>query len=317
VPNPNYKGNKVKLKKLIAYFIADTNTAFNKYKTGDIDVLQVPLDNTDVVKNDAKLKNELKTYQALNTFWLTMNNKQAPFDNAKVRLAFAQAINRDELATKVSHGQYKPACTLVPQGMPGYNSEFCNIQKYDPTAAKKLLDGSGADPALLQNLRMLVRDQTTNKTLAEYLQSTLQTNLGVKITIDLIDSKTVTKRIRKGDFQIYPTDGWGMDYAHPQDIMDIEIAGGCHGVQFECYANTKYDDLVTKGDNAKDLNTALGFYKQAEKILLTDAPVGLMYNRPDVMLIKPYVQAITDTPLDEGTYLPGDFYAETIYISQH
>ena len=317
VPNPNYKGNKPKLKKLVAYFIADTNTAFNKYKTGDIDVLQVPLDNTDVVKADAKLKKELKTFQALNTFWLTMNNKQAPFDNPKVRMAFAQAINRDELASKVSHGQYKPACTFVPQGMPGYNSDFCNIQKYDPTAAKKALDASGADTALLQNLHMLTRDTTTNKTLAEYLQSTLQTNLGVKITIDLIDSKTVTKRIRKGDFQIYPTDGWGMDYAHPQDIMDIEMSGGCHGVQFECYANTQYDDLVTKGDNAKDLSTALGSYKSAEKILLTDAPVALMYNRPDVMLLKPYVQGITDTPLDEGTYLPGDFYAETLYISQH
>jgi oligopeptide transport system substrate-binding protein len=317
VPNPNFKGDKPKLKKLVAYFISDTNTAFNKYKTGDIDIVRVALENTDVVKADAKLKNEYHSYTSLNTFWLNMNNKVAPFDNAKVRMAFAQAINRDELASKVSHGQYKSACTFVPQGMPGYNSEFCNIQKYDPTAAKKALDAAGASASDRQNLRMLVRDTTTNKTLGEYLQSTLQTNLGVKITIDLIDSKTVTKRIRKGDYQLYPTDGWGMDYAHPQDIMDIEMTGGCHGVQFECYSNKQYDDLVTKGDAAKDLNAALGFYKQAEKILLTDAPVATMYNRPEVVVVKPYVQGITATPLDEGIYLPGDFYSETIYISQH
>jgi oligopeptide transport system substrate-binding protein len=316
-PNPLYKGDKPKLKKLIAYFIEDANTAFNKYKTGGLDVLVIPLDNTDVVKADPKLKNEYHVYKPPGDFWLTYNNKKAPFDNPKVRAAFAKAVNREELSAKVSHGQYTPLSVFIPEGVAGYNPSLGSIQKYDPTEAKKELDASGASPAALQDLHFLIRDTTTNKLLGQYLQAQLQDHLGVKITLDVIDSKTVTKRIRKGDFQFYGPDGWGMDYANPQDIMDIEITAGCHGVQFECYSSKAYDDAVTKGDNEKDLSAALKDYATAEKIILTDAPVGLMYTRNDWMLVKPYVQSITATPYDETVYLPGDQYTETIYISAH
>lgn len=317
VPNPHYKGDQTQLKKITVSFIADANTAFNQYKTGALDVLQIPIANTDVVKADPKLKNEYHVYPAPGGFWLTMNNKVAPFDNPKVRLAFAKAINRDALSAQVSHGQYKPVSTFIPEGVAGYDPSLGNIQKYDPTAAKAALDASGVKASDLQNLHFLIRDTTANKLIGQYIQGQLQDHLGVKITLDVIDSKTVTQRLRKGDFQIYGPDGWGMDYAHPQDIMDIEITAGCHGVQFECYSNKAYDDLVTKGDNEKDLNAALKDYAQAEKLIVQDAPVGFLFNRPNWMLVKPYVHGITPTPYDESVYLPGDQWTGTIYISQH
>jgi oligopeptide transport system substrate-binding protein len=264
------------------------------------------------------MKNEYHVYPAPGGFWMTYNNKKAPFDNPKVRLAFAKAINRDELAAKVSHGQYKPLSVFIPENVAGYDPSKGSIQKYDPTEAKKELDASGAPAALLQDLHILIRDTTTNKLLGQYIQAQLQDHLGVKITLDVIDSKTVTKKIRKGDFQIYGPDGWGMDYPNPQDIMDIEITAGCHGVQFECYSNKTYDDLVTKGDSAKDLSAALKDYSSAEQLILSDAAVGIIYNRPDWLLVKPYVQGITANAYDVGgLYFPGDLYSQTIYISQH
>jgi oligopeptide transport system substrate-binding protein len=316
-PNTYYKGSSPQLKKIVAYFIADSNTAFNKYKTGELDVLHLPIENTDVVKADPKLKNEYQIFQHPGGFWLTYNNKKAPFDNPKVRLAFAKAVNRDELATQVSHGQYKPLSVFIPESVAGYEPSLGSIQKYDPTEAKKELDAAGANAADLQSLHLLIRDTTANKLLGQYLQAQLQDHLGVKITLDVIDSKTVTKRIRKGDFQFYGPDGWGMDYGHPQDIADIEITGACHGNQFECYSSKQYDDLVTAGDNEKDLSKAVADYQKAEKILLQDAPIGILFNRPEWMLIKPYVQGISATPYDEAVYLPGDSNTETIYISQH
>ena len=43
-----------KLQKIIYYFISDGNTAFAKYRTGDLDMLNVPIANVDVVRQDAQ-----------------------------------------------------------------------------------------------------------------------------------------------------------------------------------------------------------------------------------------------------------------------
>jgi oligopeptide transport system substrate-binding protein len=319
VPNTQYKGDQAQLQKFELFFIADSNTALNKYKNGELDVLNVPIADTDALKADAKLSKQMITYKSLDTFWYTFNNKIAPFDNPKVRKAFAISIDRAQLSSKISHGQYLPETTFTPDGMAGFqgqNSAIKDILKFDPVAAKKILTDAGINPASL-TVSLLTRDTTTNKTLNQFIQDQWQTNLGVKVNLEVIDSKTVTTRIRKGVFQIYGADGWGMDYGHPQDIFDIQTSGGCHGTQWDCYSSKAYDDLVAKADAEKDFTKALDLYKQAEQILLTDSPFTPLYQRPSVDLVQPWVQGITAVPLDESVYTPGDFYTETIFISQH
>ena len=318
VPNPKYKGDQPQIQKFIAYFISDSNTALNKYKNGELDAIAVPAAATESIKADPKLSKQYHVFTSLNTFWYSFNNKKPPFDNPKVRKAFATSIDRSQLASKVSHGQYKPETTFTPEGMPGYqgaNPEFKDILKFDPTAAKKLLKDAGVDPATL-TVDLLTRDTTANKVNNQFIQDQWQTNLGVKVTLNVIDSKTVTKKARKGDFQVYGADGWGMDYAHPQDIFDIEMSGGCHGTQFECYSSKEYDDLITKADAEKDFNKALTLYQKAEKVLLTDVPVGPVYQRPNVELVQPWVQNYNTTALD-SQWGPGEFYTELMYISSH
>lgn len=319
VPNPRYKGDQAQLQKFEMFFISDSNTALNKYKNGELDVLNVPIADTDALKSDPKFGKQIKTNLSLNTFWYTFNNKVVPFSDPKVRKAFATSIDRQQLVSKISHGQYKVETTFSPEGTPAYqgqNPAMKDLLKFNPTAAKKILTDAGINPATL-TVSLLTRDTTTNKTLNQYIQDQWQTNLGVKVNLEVIDSKTVTKRIRKGDFQIYGADGWNMDYAHPQDIFDIQSTGSCHGTQWGCYSSKTYDDLVAKADAERDLTKALGLYKQAEQILLTDAPFTPLYQRPTVNLVQPWVQGITAIPLDEGTYTSGDIYTETIYISQH
>ncbi|GAC1578198.1 MAG: ABC transporter substrate-binding protein [Candidatus Dormibacteria bacterium] len=318
VPNDKYKGDKPQLSKLQAFFIKDSTTALNKYKNGELDIIGVPISSTDALKADPKFGKQIKTFKALNTFWYSYNTKVAPFDKQPVRLAFAKAIDRQKLVKDVSHGQYLAETTFTPEGLAGFTGNdpaFKDIQKYDPTAAKKLLTDAGVTPASL-TIKLLTRDSTTNKLVNQFIQDQLQTNLGVKVDLEVIDSKTVTKRLRKGDFQMYGGDGWGMDYGHPQDLYDIQVTSACHGTQWGCYSSKEYDDLVAKADAEKDFNKALDIYKKAEKLILTDAPIGITNQRPNVELIQPWIQGLSGTPLDDPE-LPGDFYPETIYISSH
>jgi len=57
VPNTNYWGGTPTLTKIINYEISDDNQAYAKYLNGELDEVNVPLANTQLVKNDPKLKN--------------------------------------------------------------------------------------------------------------------------------------------------------------------------------------------------------------------------------------------------------------------
>ena len=61
VPNPNYWGDKPHLQKWTDYFIEDLNQAFSKYQTGELDVVNIPLANADLVKSGTPLSKEFTT----------------------------------------------------------------------------------------------------------------------------------------------------------------------------------------------------------------------------------------------------------------
>jgi oligopeptide transport system substrate-binding protein len=133
----------------------------------------------------------------------------------------------------------------------------------------------------------------------------------------VVDSKTVTSRLRKAQFDIYGPDGWGADYPDPQDWYDLYTTGGCHGTNFGCWNNATYDKLVQQADSSTKDAERLAKYNQAGTMLTNESVVTFLYNRTDWQLIKPYVKGYQSTPLDEATYLPGDFFTNTIYLTNH
>ncbi|HEX2682075.1 MAG TPA: peptide ABC transporter substrate-binding protein, partial [Candidatus Dormibacteraeota bacterium] len=133
VPNPNYWGGAPHFTKIVEHFIADANTAFANYQTGALDAITVPLADVDVVRNDPVLSKQAKVYPKLTTFWMTFNGQKAPFDNAKVRLAFAKAIDRDKLNKQVQHDIQQSISSFIPKGMAGYDTSD-NTQSFDPAA---------------------------------------------------------------------------------------------------------------------------------------------------------------------------------------
>lgn len=312
VPNTHYWGGAPHLQKIVEWFIADANTAYAKYLTGDLDQLTVPLTNVDVVRTDPKLSKEAQIFPRLSTFYMAINAQRPPLDNPKVRMAFAKSIDRDKLAKQVQHGIQQAIMSYIPKGMPGYDTSD-TAQSYDPAAAKKLLQDAGVNPAQLNKFTLLTRNTTRNKTINQFLVDQWNNNLGLNLQLEVVDSKTVTSRIRKGDFAIYGPDGWGADYPDQQDWADIFTSTACHGLNFGCPTLTGYDDIVQKADTETDQAQRNKDYATAQKILIDQAAVGFIFQQYEYDLWKPNVQ-ITNTPFDDE-YVPGDQNYNSAYIS--
>jgi oligopeptide transport system substrate-binding protein len=316
VPNPQYWGGAPKVQKLTYYFISDANTAFAKYRTGDLDTYTASTQNVQLIRNDPVLSKQAKLYPKLTTFWMTFNEKKAPFDNEKLRLALAKSIDRDKLANNVLNGTDKPFSTFIPQGMNGYDASLGDSQKFDPTAAKKLLSDSGVTAQQLSQFKLLTRDTTANKTVNEFISAQWQENLGVNIGIEVIDSKTVTSRIRKGQFDIYGPDGWGADYPDQQDWFDIFLSTACHNLNWGCPTLPGYDDNIKKADSSRNESDRNSMYKTAQKQLIDTAAVGFIYQAAEYTLIKPYVKDLKITAIDDQA-IPGDLFYHDIFIAKH
>jgi oligopeptide transport system substrate-binding protein len=311
VKNTNYSGSApdATLTKITLYEIDDETVAYARYKSGELDMASVPLPNTDAVKGSP----ELVQVPELTVFWVEINTTAAPFTNVKVRQAFAQAIDRDSYVANVLKNRGISSLTLIPKGMRNYAPELGTAQKFDPTAAKATLAASGADPASLKGIKYLYNSNSpTGKTIAEFFQAQLKTNLGVDIILDGTDSKTVSARLGKLQYQIGGPAGWGADYPDSQDWFDIFLTGS--GNQFDGYSSAAYDAAVKAGDAAADDATRDSNYKTAETTLNQDAPVIFLDQRISWWLVKPYVKNINVTPNDDFL---GDLSTYSIQIGQH
>jgi oligopeptide transport system substrate-binding protein len=311
VPNTYYWGGTPTLTKIINYEISDDNQAYAKYLNGELDLDNVPLANTDLVSNDPKLKNEVKKVPQLTLFWMDYNTRKAPFNNTQARLAFSKAIDRASLVKNVGKNRWTAANFFIPKGMNGYRPDLGKTQDYDPAAAKTMLTQAVGDPSKI-TIDFLIRNSTANKQLGEFIADQLQTNLGVKVNQVVIDSKTVTTRLRKHDYQLY-VGGWGADYPDDQDWYDIWMTGS--GNVFGGWSNAQYDALVKKADVEPDAKKRQDYYDQAQKILIDDAGGGFLYQRGYMFLVKPWVQNLTTTPIDQESI--GDQFWSKVSIAQH
>ena len=124
--------------------IGSPNAALNLYETGVADVVWdkdlVPTELLDVLMT----RPDFHTYDYLGTFFYRFNVTRKPFDDPRVRRAFAMATDQRRIIRKLANGGEKPAFHFVPDGIARYHSPkglaLCTIR---PNARANLLAEAG------------------------------------------------------------------------------------------------------------------------------------------------------------------------------
>jgi ABC-type transport system substrate-binding protein len=200
VPNSHYYGAKARLQKLEFLPASDPATVYKEYLAGQIDYAGIPLANL----AGAKSRSDYHHAAVLNIDFLAMNFLAKPFDNLKIRQAFALAINKDILASNVLHGAYVPTNHLLPQGMPGYNQKLTGPAGVsgtagDPTRAKQLLneglEEAGYTPSTLSAITFTFPNLGQDfQNVAEAIVQQWQAALGITVQLKVEDPATFVSR---------------------------------------------------------------------------------------------------------------------------
>jgi ABC-type oligopeptide transport system substrate-binding subunit len=144
----------VRLQRWTKVMISDALVAQRAYDDGRLDVLSV-VPGTDAEREDLLARPDLRRGPGPCTYYVAFNTKAPPFDDERVRLAFAKALDKEEYARTVERAA-RAAPSLVPHGQPSHAHED-RIQAFDPAEARRLLAASGYGAPRLGQLGMPIR----------------------------------------------------------------------------------------------------------------------------------------------------------------
>lgn len=303
--NPNYNGplGPLKIKGIEMAVIKEDQVAFEAYKNGEIDILNITSAFRSAAEADPEMSKQIFKRAPDATFYVGFNNTKPPFDNKKVRQAFAQAIDRDAWVRDVIQGLGLPAQTFVTPGIPGAVEGEVDKWKFDPAAAKKSLADAGfADGKGLPEIVLTYSSSATNKTYNEWLANQFKQNLGIDVKLDPVDPTAYTELTKSVETspQTFIL-GWGPDYPDPQNYYSAVFKTGGSSAADIGFSDPAFDKILDQADTELDQNKRFELYRQALDILLDDSPVVFLYHRQRRVLVQPWVKGITEetmTPLD-------------------
>jgi ABC-type oligopeptide transport system substrate-binding subunit len=157
-------------------------------------------------------------------------------------------------------------------------------------------------------------DQSSDfsKATAKFIHDQLKTNLGVDITLEALDSNTLSSHLDTGDFQIAGPLGWTANYPDPSAWFGLFLTTSSNNFAF--YQNRQYDSFVKAAGSDIEPDRRAQEYKQAQSRLANDVPVAFLAQPVSWYLVRPYVRGVTTSSVDEW---PGALFPAQIYIAAH
>ena len=240
-------------------------------QAGTVDGIDgVGADDFATVEEDPNLQLALRS--GTNVFYLGMNNTFAPFDNERVRQAFAMGIDRQRLIDNF----YPPGSSLATQFMPpaifGY-SEGQEWHAYDPEQAKAILEEEGVLPGFKTTItyRDVVRGYLPNPSIvAQDIQAQLA-ELGVEAEIVVMESGAFLTEANAGTIDGFHMLGWGADYPDATNFLDYHFGPGA-SAQFGTGFQDVWDALK-EGSTRATPEERQPFYDTANELIKQHVPM--------------------------------------------
>ncbi|WP_134726434.1 ABC transporter substrate-binding protein [Paracoccus luteus] len=258
-----YWGDKPALKTATFRFISDPTAAFAAMMAGDIDAFPMyPAPETlDQIKADPRFKVMVGTTEGETI--LSMNNRNAPLNDPRVREAIALAVDRQAIIDGAMFGYGTPIGSHFAPHHPDY-VDLVATSPHDPDRARALLAEAGVADLTLrlalppppyarrggEILAAQLRDvgiqtQTTNMEWAQWLETVFK-----NADFDL----TIISHVEPLDIGIYAREGYYIGYD-----------------------NADFRALMTKLDAAIDPAERSALLKQAQEKLAADHPAAFLF----------------------------------------
>ena len=269
--NDNYWGNKASAETLIFRWSPESAQRLLELQAGTVDGIDNPgPDDFEVIEADPNL--QLKTRSGTNVFYLGTNNTYPPFDNERVRQAFAMAIDKQRLVDNF----YPPGSAVAGQFMPpsifGFTEEV-DWYEYNPEMAQQILEEEGVLPDFQTTItyRDVVRGYLPNPgVVAQDFQAQLA-DIGVDVEIVVMESGAFLDAADAGEIDGFHMLGWGADYPDATNFLDFHFGQGASKQFGEGWPDIH--EALQNGATRASADERYPFYVEANELIKRHVPM--------------------------------------------
>ncbi len=269
--------------------IGSPNAALNLYESGIADIVWdkdlVPTHLLDALEG----RPDFHRYDYLGTYFYRFNVTRKPFDDPRVRRAFAMASDRERLTKKLTHGLGRAAAHFVPDGVANYESP--SGLRFEPEAARRLLaeagypGGRGFPRFEYAFFASAGGGAQLQGKIGVELQEMWRQELGVQCELRQIERKIFLNAQSKLDYDISAS-SWVGDYNDANTFLDMYMSQS--GNNRTGWKNPRYDELIREANRQTDRRKRASLFHEAERLLVVEeVPVSTRVFLYRFQLLRP------------------------------
>jgi peptide/nickel transport system substrate-binding protein len=278
--------------------------------SGDVAVNSLPLDALAPLATRPNLA--IENVSGTQIQYLNFNLRDPQLKDARVRQAFACAIDRKLIIDTLLRGHAQPAESLLPASHWAWTNDVAHYE-YDPARAARLLDEAGYKAGangVRFHLTMKISTDEGTRLLAAVLQQQMA-KVGIALDLRSYEFATFYSDVTRGAFQIYSL-RWIGGNEQP-DIFTYAFSTASFspkGANRSHYSDSRLDALLADASQSGDAARQRADYVEAQQILARDLPAINLWYRDTVVVHNRRLTHVVPTP--SGSF----FFLETAELAK-
>lgn len=277
--------------------ITEDELIYQKFKAGELDLISISRAQRWVEELDQEPMIQMGWVQKRRIFNLDPNGfggycfnmRKAPFDRLRVRLAFAQLLNREHLMEKLFFKQYEYTDSYFP-GSP-YARPDAQRVPFDPEAARKLLAEDGWDRrdgegylTNAQGERFPVLEfeyaVPSFERIHQVYQQDLWQEAGIKLVLKLVDFPALQKKVSERNFLLHFQTWTGSQFPNPEWAWHAKFADQPASGNYCGYKDPRFDALSDAYQLEFDPTQRRRMLQEMDAIVFDAHPYALAWHGP-------------------------------------
>lgn len=293
--NPNYWDAANVRAPAVTYLpVDDDQTAIRLFRSGEADTIgDFPSSQLPLLR--ARVGDAVRIAPYRGSYYWVFNTRKAPFDDRRVRLALALAVDRAKITEKLLGVGNPPSLSVVPPGLggyPGVQPMWADWPMERRLAeARRLLTAAGYGPSRPLVIEARFNSDVDHRRVGIALASFWKP-LGVELRLLNTEATLHFAALRTGDFMLARS-GWIGDLDAAENFLAI-YRSDTGALNYSGYANPAYDAALDAGLAEADPRLRNAKLARAEAILLADMPVLPLYIYVSKNLVSPRLDGWRD-----------------------
>jgi len=274
--------------------IMDERLWLEKFKKGELDVYVVSRASWwvnefdfDEIRRGICQKRKIYNEDVQGISGLAFNMREWPFDDIRVRKAFAHLYNRDKLIEKLFYGEYVKLNSYYPSSV--YENPDNKRYEYDPEMAKRLLAEVGYKERNAEGWLVNDKGQTLELTLTfdspswERIHTVLQEDLkaaGIKLNLKQLTSTTQFQNNMDHNFKLAFQSWSGLFWPNPNSSFHSSTADQVPSTNITGVKDALIDSLAYLYDNEYDQSKREELIRRIDYRLSEICPYALAWYGP-------------------------------------